>query len=115
MDKHDDNRLLLVHRAYFRRYVPRRGLADHLSALAGPADTADTMVAILAPPSFASLMKWTADGQLDVSAALCAWIRKECVCDDEVLFLSAYTAELELDVAEVAAQATSENSLQSTF
>lgn len=102
MDRPDDGRFLLIHRAFFRRYMPRRGTEGDLQALGSQEGT---MVAILAPPSFSSCLTWTADHRIDVAASVVNWARRECQFDEIILFLAAFTAELELDIAEFAAHA----------
>ena len=87
------SRTFLLAPAWFRKYRPRRGLADDLGPLA---DKPDTVVAIFAPASFMKAIRWRGE-QLDATATIIAWLR---VSDSKRLVtFGAYTGELESDIA----------------
>ena len=88
----DHNRATLAAAAYFRKYRPRIGLNFNTSALG-------ERVAVLMhiPHNFMHRLVWVA-GAIDVSKSI-AYIMRST--EGTLLTLSAYTMELELDIAQV--------------
>lgn len=99
LNKYEDDRVLVVGRAWFALCRPRCGAADYVDRVGhcqscGPPDT---MVAMYAPPRLMGLMAscWNLQGQLDVAAVIRKWM---CSSQGTLLTFATYTAELEVDV-----------------
>ena len=87
-------RALLAAPAWFATYRPRLGLQDDLGELA---DEADTWAVVYAPAAMLQEAVWHSDGKrLDVSASVARWLG----VDGALASFGAYTAELEMDIAE---------------
>ena len=93
-------RTFMVALAWFRSYRPSRGLAENNEGLAEDPENADTMVAIFAPAAFIQNLHWRGL-QLDMAATVLNWLSQSDQPGKLVTFC-AFTAELELDIAQTA-------------
>ena len=92
--EYTDVRILMIAKAYFNKYCPRHGLEDNLDTLARD-PSKDTMVALFLPPADVPRIVWTGDGRaIDVPRSIAAWTEPS----GKVMTLSAFTAELEVDI-----------------
>ena len=85
--------------AWFRSYRPSKGLAENTTELLCDTENADTMVAIFAPAAFLAKLQWR-EHQLDMATTVLRWL--EGHGNGKLVTFGAFTAELELDIAQAA-------------
>ena len=87
-------RTFMVAPAWFRSYRPSQGLAESNEELALNPENPDTMVAIFATAAMMAKLQWRRE-KLDMAATVLNWLDQS----GTLVTFSAFTAELELDIA----------------
>ena len=92
-------RTFMLAPAWFRSYRPSKGLGENNTELLCDTEKADTMVAIFAPAAFLAKLQWRGD-HLDMATTVLRWL--EGHGNGKLVTFGAFTAELELDIAQAA-------------
>ena len=95
-------RTFMLAPAWFRSYRPSKGLGKNNTELLCETENADTMVAIFAPAAFLAKLRWRGD-HLDMATTVLRWLEElEGHGTGKLVTFAAFTAELELDIAQTA-------------
>ena len=95
-------RTFMLAPAWFRSYRPSKGLGKNNTELLCETENADTMVAIFAPAAFVAKLQCRGD-HLDMATTVLRWLEElEGHGTGKLVTFAAFTAELELDIAQTA-------------